>query len=116
MATRLGSLSASRYFPSSGDLLESTEDGLTLECVRANTYTDPKHGKIRYGLLLGWHPDFEDSPVVIPIMDVYGEDDKEWLDGVDIIHKRTGADKEGDPVFKEYHYDEDKERWLELRD
>lgn len=63
---RRSSLPAQDYVPKKGDLIDFLADGYTLECVSTNHYIDPKTGtSVRYGLLVGWHPDYADAPITV---------------------------------------------------
>ena len=67
MATpRRSALSANDYVPKKGDLIDFLADGYTLECVSTNHFIDPKSGaSVRYGLLVGWHPDCPEAPISV---------------------------------------------------
>lgn len=60
---RRSSLPYDEYVPKKGDLLDNLEEGITYECVSTNSFVETKGGtKIRYGLFVGWHPDYDDEP------------------------------------------------------
>lgn len=102
---RKGSLSKKSYWPGTGDILENPEDGVTWECVRSNVYHTLKGVKVRYGLLIGTTPEFEE-PIVEAIHD---RDGSKWLECIMVI-KRPGKE-EGS--FKTYEYNKETETWQE---
>lgn len=81
------SLVRSTYWPNNGDFLEDEEEGICWEAHRMGTYLDPISGeKLRFGLLLGRHPDFE-APIVRAVHD---RDGKNWLAEISTIHRKKG--------------------------
>jgi hypothetical protein len=84
-------------------MLENEEEGICWEANRMNKVVDEVSGEtVRFGLLLGRHPEF-DSPIVVAIHD--RDEKKEWLEGVDTIHRK----KPGGLV--PYRYNEATETW-----
>ena len=103
MAKR-ATLSPKTYWPLTGDMLENHSEGIVWE-FKSNTYVDDVSGlKIRYGILLGRHPDFE-VPAVKPICD---QDPKGWLEGINVIHRKVRAD-----TFVPFDFDEVAGNWKE---
>lgn len=85
---RRSSLPAADYVPKKGDLLDFDDDGYTLECVSTNHYIDPKSGaSVRYGLLVGWHPDYAEEPIAV----AYVEGAPEGFLGTADERKRGGG-------------------------
>jgi hypothetical protein len=99
---RAGALSKNSYWPNTGDMLEDQEQGILWEAARTNTIQDETSGeRVRYGCLLGRHPDF-DEPIVMAIHD---RDDSPWLEGIEVIHRK----KPGGHV--EYKWNDATETW-----
>ena len=100
---RRGSLSPKTYFPSTGDQLQLTDEGLLWECLKSNT-TAARGEKIRYALLIGLLAD-EDDHVV---MSIHDKDERVWLDDVDVIHRRIPG---GSPPLRSYDWNEGTQTW-----
>lgn len=103
MARRKGSLSRKTYWPSSGDILENPDDGVTWEYVRGNVFLTEKGVKIRYGLLVGVTAEF-DAPIARTIDD---QNKPEWLDGILTIKRKVGGET------KPYVYNKETDTWQE---
>lgn len=102
---RRGSLSPKTYFPSTGDQLQLTEEGLLWECAKSNTTTTSRGEKIRYALLIGLLAD-DDDLIVLAIHD---RDERIWLDDVDVIHRRI-VGEEG-PLLRSYDWSKESQTW-----
>jgi len=102
---RRGSLSPKTYFPSTGDQLQLTEEGLLWECAKSNTTTTSRGEKIRYALLIGLLADDDD----LVIMSIHDRDDRVWLDDVDVIHRRIPNKEE--PTLRSYDWNEESRTW-----
>lgn len=74
---RRGEIKAELYFPKKGDRLDDLVEGMTYECVRTDLYLDKVSGeRIRYGLLIGRHPDWGQDPIPASCLEI--EKDR-WL-------------------------------------
>jgi hypothetical protein len=85
---KTGSLSRKTYWPGPGDMLEDHTEGVCWECPRCNVLVDEVSGAtIRYGVLLGRHPDYKE-PIVKAI---HENDERDWLDGVAVIKRKKAG-------------------------
>jgi hypothetical protein len=84
--------------------MQITEAGMLWECAKSNKATTPSGEKIRYALLMG-HVAGEDETIILSIHD---RDDREWLDEVDVIHRRITLP---DPTFRIYDWSKDTNTW-----
>jgi hypothetical protein len=106
---RRGSLSPKTYFPSTGDQLQLTEEGLLWECAKSNSIA-PRAGhkgeKIRYALLVGVLAESTEEIV----MAIHDRDDRDWLDDVDVIHRRIPSGLMGSSL-RSYDWNEETRTW-----
>jgi hypothetical protein len=102
---RSGALSPKTYWPGSGDILENVEDGILWEISKAHSKLDEESGEtVRYVLLLGRHPDF-DEPIV-DVMHDHGDPKlADLLETIDVIHRK----KSGGHV--KYEWNDASETW-----
>ena len=104
---RRGSLSPTTYFPSTGDQLQITEAGLLWECAKSNTATTPRGDKVRYALLLGLLAD--DDEVIV--MAIHDQDDRVWLEEVDVIHRRLPGGTDDAIRLRSYDWNKSTKTW-----
>lgn len=104
---RKGALSKKTFWPSTGDILENVEEGLSWECVRANNYFDESRGeKIRYGLLVAEPP--ADSGVEEKLIQaIHDRDDSPWLEDIAFIFRKAPNG------YRKYAYNAATETWQE---
>ena len=85
---RIGTLSRKTYFPKRGDMLENHTDGLCWLAKKVHSDFDEKKGeKVRYALLVSYHPDIEEGNA--PIWDtVHDHEEPEYLSQIDVILRK----------------------------
>jgi len=94
------------FWPGRGDVLQDIESGISYEVRRANNdHDEVSETKIRYALILGRHPDFDE-----PIVNVFHDQDdprwKEFLEEIEVLLLKNDGD------YIEYTWDESIPAWV----
>lgn len=66
------------FTPRKGDAFISQAENIIWECVRANRYADKNGEVVKYGLIVGRHPELENESIVRP----FTSKDGSWRDGM----------------------------------
>ena len=94
------------FWPGRGDILDDVENGISYEIRRANNdYDEVSEIKIRYALVLGRHPDF-DEPIVLTFHD---QDDPRWQEFLEEI---TALHLKKDDEYVDFSWDSSIPAWV----
>lgn len=106
---RVGSLSPKTYWPRPGDMLDDVSEGISWECVRANSHKDDDVSgeKTRYALFLGRHSEF-DEPIRLVVHDAEDPAYGQLLQECEVIHRKKGED------IIDYEWNEATDTWRQV--